>query len=64
MGPNKTGPNRTTRKPAAKLASEALFEYAVKYLGFQACSSEALRSRLRLKAANLGDVDPTIARLK
>jgi regulatory protein len=64
MGPNKAGPNRTARRPAAKLASEALFEYAIKYLSLQACSSEALRSRLRLKAANLADIDPTIARLK
>jgi regulatory protein len=64
MGPDKAGPNRTLRKPPAKLASEALFEYAVKYLGFQACSSDALRSRLRLKAAHPGDVDTTIARLK
>lgn len=64
MAPTNAGRNRTPRKPAAKLASEALFEYAVKYLGFQACSSDALRSRLRLKAASPADIDPTIARLK
>jgi len=64
MGPSKAGRNRTARKPAAKLPAEALFEYAVKYLGFQACSGEALKSKLRLKAANLADIDATIARLK
>jgi regulatory protein len=64
MGPKNAGPNRTTRKPAAKLPAEALFEYAVKYLALQACSSEALRSKLRLKAAGPADIDATIARLK
>jgi regulatory protein len=64
MGPTKAGPNRRARRPAAKLSAEALFEYAVKYLGFQACSSEALKSKLRLKAADFSDIDVTIARLK
>jgi regulatory protein len=64
MGPDKAGPNRTARRQSAKLASEALFEYAVRYLGLQACSTETLRSKLRLRAASVGDIDLIIARLK
>ena len=64
MGPTKAGPNRAARRPPVKLSAEALFEYAVKYLGFQACSSDALKAKLRLKAAVSGDIEPTIERLK
>jgi regulatory protein len=47
-----------------KLASEELFEYAVKCLGVRSYSTGDLRSKLRLKAAHPADVDTTIARLK
>jgi regulatory protein len=61
MGP---GNRNKVRRPPQKLAAEALFEYAVKYLAFQACSSEALRTKLRRRAATLTDIDATVARLK
>ncbi len=53
-----------SRKPARKLAEAELFEYAVKYLALQGCSSEHLKSKLRLKAANPSDIESIIARLK
>ena len=52
------------RKTVRKLAAQELFEYAVRYLGLRACSSDELKSRLRARAALLGDVDATIVRLK
>jgi regulatory protein len=52
------------RNTARKLAAEELFEHAVKYLGIRACSTEELRSRLRLRAARASDVEPSIERLK
>ena len=58
------GPKKTFRKPPAKLAGEALFEYAVKYLALRACSSEELRGKLRTRAANLPEIDAVIGRLK
>lgn len=51
-------------KPPAKLAEEALFDYAVRALANRARSSDELRFRLRGKAARLSDVEPVIARLK
>jgi regulatory protein len=47
-----------------KLASQQLFEYAVKCLGVRAYSTGDLQSKLRLRAANPADVDATINRLK
>jgi regulatory protein len=61
MGP---GNRNKARKPPPKLAGEELFEYAVKYLALQACSSEALRTKLRRRAASNTDIEATIARLK
>ena len=58
------GPKKTFRKPPAKLEGEALFDYAVKYLAFRACSSEELKGKLRLKAARFEEIDGAIARLK
>ncbi len=51
-------------KRPRKLASEELFEYAVKCLGARACSTADLKSKLRLRAANPPDVDAAIDRLK
>ncbi len=51
-------------KKPRKLASQELFEYAVKLLGARGYSTGDLRSKLRLKAADMADIDPTIARLK
>jgi regulatory protein len=50
-------------KKPPKLASEELFEYAVKCLGARAYSVGDLRNKLRLRAAHLPDVDATVARL-
>jgi regulatory protein len=54
--PRKEGPR--------KLADEELFEYAVKCLGVRAFSAGDLRAKLQLRAANAGDVDHVLARLK
>lgn len=51
------------RKPR-KLPREELFEHAVKYLGARAYSIGDLKSKLRLRAADLADVDAIIERLK
>jgi regulatory protein len=51
------------RKIVRKLAAEELFQYAVRYLGLRACSSDELRAKLRPRAALLADIDSTIARL-
>ena len=52
------------RKPPAKLAGDALFDYAVRSLATRACSSGELRVKLRPRAAELADIDSAIARLK
>src|SRR5580658_6456757 len=52
------------QKRARKLASEELFEYAVKCLGVRAYSIGDLKSKLRMRAANPSDVDDRIGRLK
>lgn len=52
-----------TRKPQAKLAEDALFDYAVRALVNRACSSDELRFKLRRRAAALSDIEPVIARL-
>jgi regulatory protein len=52
------------RQTVRKLAAEDLFQYAVRYLGLRACSSDELRSRLRARAALQSDVDSAIGRLK
>lgn len=51
-------------KRPRKLASQQLFEYAVKCLGARAYSAGDLKSKLRLRAANPSDVDASIDRLK
>jgi regulatory protein len=55
---------KTVRKRASKLAESELFEYSVRYLSQRACSTEELRSKLRMKAARLEDVTGIIDRLK
>lgn len=57
--PKKSVRNRAPRK----LDESGLFEYSVKYLGLRASSSEELRSRLRRRAAQPGDVERVIERL-
>jgi len=52
-----------THKRARKLASEELFEYAVKCLSARASSTGDLKSKLWRRAANPPDVDAVIARL-
>jgi regulatory protein len=52
------------RTRARKLASEELFEYAVKCLGVRGYSTGDLKSKLRMRAANPPDADATIDRLK
>jgi regulatory protein len=52
------------RKTVRKLAAEELFEYAVRYLGVRACSTEELKVKLRPRAAHEADVGSAIARLK
>ena len=54
----------TQRKPQAKLAEDALFDYAVRALASRASSSDELRFKLRRRAAVLSDIDRVIARLK
>ena len=51
-------------KPPQKLASEELFEYAVRYLAARTCSTGELRVKLRLKAGQVPDIDAAIARLR
>lgn len=51
-------------KRPRKLASEELFEYAVKCLGVRAYSTGDLQSKLRMRAANPADADAAIDRLK
>jgi regulatory protein len=51
-------------RPLQKLATEELFEYAVRYLAGRACSVGELRAKLRLKAAQVADIDAAIARLR
>jgi regulatory protein len=51
------------RKPK-KLAAGELFEYAVKSLSARAYSAGDLKSKLRMRAANVADVDAAIDRLK
>ena len=53
----------TGRTRARKLASEELFEYAVKCLGVRAYSTGDLKSKLRVRAANPPDADAAIERL-
>jgi regulatory protein len=50
-------------KRPRRLASEELFEYAVKCLGARACSTGDLKSKLWRRAANPPDIDAVIARL-
>jgi len=52
------------RAARAKLAEDALFDYAVRSLAARACSSDELRFKLRQRAARISDIDPAIARLK
>ncbi|HVW85874.1 MAG TPA: regulatory protein RecX [Bryobacteraceae bacterium] len=47
-----------------KLASEELYNYAVRYLSQRSASSEELKGKLRPRAATPADVDAAIARLK
>jgi regulatory protein len=53
-----------SQKRPRKLASEELFQYAVKCLGARAYSTGDLLSKLRLRAAVPADADMTIDRLK
>jgi regulatory protein len=52
------------RTRARKLASEELFEYAVKCLGVRGYSTGDLKSKLKMRAALSADADTTIERLK
>jgi regulatory protein len=54
----------TSSKRPRKLAAEELFEFAVKCLGARAYSTGDLKSKLRMRAANPGDADAAIDRLK
>jgi regulatory protein len=54
----------TSQKRPRKLAAEELFEFAVKCLGARAYSTGDLKSKLRMRAANPGDADAAIDRLK
>lgn len=51
------------RKPRL-LDAPALWEYALRVLGGRAYSTGELRQKLRAKAAQAGDIDVTLARLK
>src|SRR5260370_36410002 len=46
------------------LDAGGLWDLALKALGARACSTGELRQKLRARAANLEDVDATLARLK
>ena len=59
-----TSLQRGAQKRPRKLASEELFEYAVKCLGARAYSTGDLKSKLRMRAANPADADAAIDRLK
>jgi len=52
------------RKTPAKLAGDALYDYAVRALADRSCSSDELRFKLRRRAARICDIDPVISRLK
>jgi regulatory protein len=51
-------------RKSTRLDAAALWEYALRVLAGRAHSSGELREKLRRKAGQAGDVDPTIARLK
>jgi regulatory protein len=58
---------KTARKypgKAKKLATEELYEYAVKSLSARAQSTGDLKAKLRLRAADTGDPDRIVERLK
>jgi regulatory protein len=52
------------KRKVTKLAAVELFEYAVRILAARAASATELRRKLRVKAASLTDIEPTIARLE
>jgi regulatory protein len=52
-----------TRRPKP-LDRDALYDYALRSLGVRAQSTAELREKLRRRAADPGDVDPILARLK
>src|SRR5580692_5435064 len=54
----------TSSKRPRKLAAEELFEYTVKCLGARAYSTGDLKSKLWMRAANPGDADAVVDRLK
>lgn len=54
---------QSKRRPK-KLGEEELFSYAVKLLGVRGYSSGEMRTKLRAKAAEAGDCDKVIDRLK
>ena len=47
-----------------KLAAEELFQYALSLLGGRALSAGEVRSRLNRRAADPGDVEPALSRLR
>jgi len=51
-------------KPKPKLARQQLFEFAVRSLSHRAQSSGELISKLRLRAADLADIEEAVSRLK
>jgi regulatory protein len=53
-----------SRRPRAKLAEDALLDYAVRSLAARASSADELRFKLRQRAAQLSDVDTVLGRLK
>jgi regulatory protein len=52
------------RKPPQRLASEALYDYALRALGRRALTERELRMRLERRAASATDIGPTIERLR
>ena len=57
-------PKKPRQRTPRKLEAQELFEYAVKLLGLRGHSTGDLRNKLRPKAAQPADIDPTLARLK
>jgi len=62
--PSRKTVSSRVRKGPPRLAEAELFEYAVRYLAQQSCSSESLKSKLGKRAANPADIEPVVARLK
>ena len=55
---------RASRRAPKLLDAEGLWDYALKLLGMRALSAEEMRTKLRRRAADPGDIDSVIGKLR